>query len=186
MLFSPQFLSLGPFQPPPSYDGKPRLSPTATTPSRTHLPPYPIPCFYTTEHAGFELQGLCLSLYGALAASASHGPRPASHEPLLLALARARAPYPAVLARPGTADTQDSKMASPGEYLYIKVTSLRAGYAVQGSGLRTALGGEGAAKPLPLHSGPSLRPYRRLTEPFAQGLTPFGPSLLSQPRRPPP
>ncbi|XP_042778484.1 ATP synthase F(0) complex subunit f, mitochondrial [Panthera onca] len=57
--------------------------------------------------------GLCPSPYGTLAAPAPHQARPASHEPLLHAPARARAPYPAVLARPGTADTQDSKMASP-------------------------------------------------------------------------
>uniref|UniRef100_A0A4W2DJM8 ATP synthase F(0) complex subunit f, mitochondrial n=1 Tax=Bos indicus x Bos taurus TaxID=30522 RepID=A0A4W2DJM8_BOBOX len=51
------------------------------------------------------------STHGALASPASSQSRPASREPLLL-VPRGHAPYPAVLARPGRADSQDSKMAS--------------------------------------------------------------------------
>ncbi|TKC48810.1 hypothetical protein EI555_019631 [Monodon monoceros] len=76
-----------------------------------HSHPFTTPGFPTAGSRGFALQFLRPSHHGTPEVPASYQSRPASREPLLPA-PRAHAPYPAVLARPGGADSQGFKMAS--------------------------------------------------------------------------
>lgn len=81
--------------------------------------------------------------------------------------AGARAPYPAVLARPHLADTPDSKMASVGKH-GEPVGPVRL-EARAGPGLIDALGGE-ELRSACLRCGPSPRPHPTRTGPFARVL----------------
>ena len=107
------------------------------------------------------------STHGALASPASSQSRPASREPLLLA-PRGHAPYPAVLARPGRADGQDSKMASVGESPGpFRATRVEAGVGVWGPVTRVAQGRKGqsagaASLSLRTFAAPSLEACRTL------------------------
>lgn len=121
------------------------------------------------------------STHGALASPASSLSRPASREPLLLA-PRGHAPYPAVLAQPRRADSQDSKMASVGESPGpFRATRVEAGVGVWGPVPRVAQGREGQSAGVPpLRAGPSPRPHLRPTGPSVQGPAPPDPPPLAQ------
>ncbi|KAJ8778321.1 hypothetical protein J1605_013725 [Eschrichtius robustus] len=80
-------------------------------PYHSHSHPFTTPRVPNCWVAVLCLQFLRPSPHGAPEVPASYQSRPASREPLLPA-PRAHAPHPAVLARPGRADSQDFKMAS--------------------------------------------------------------------------
>ena len=155
-----------------SHNWEPRLSPTTPTPT-----PSPPPGFPT---AGSRCSA---SSFFALHPTAHLKSQPRTSRDLLpVSLCspapRAHAPYPAVLARPGRADSQDFKMASIGECPdRFRATRLKAGVGVRGPVLRAALGGEG------LSAGAACPSFRTFAAPGPLPRVPRSPTLLSSPRR---
>lgn len=142
-----------------------------------HSHPFTTPRFPTAGSRCFALQFLRPSPHGAPEVPASYQSRPASREPLLPA-PRAHIPYPAVLARPGGADSQDFKMASIGKFPDLfRATRLKAGVGVWGPVLRAALGGEGPS------AGAACPSLRTFAAPGPLPRVPRRPTLLSSPRR---